>query len=196
MRVFVAADIPAPIRRELAGLRERMPAAPGLRWVRSEGIHLTFRFLGESGRDRVELLRGTLPGPVSLLPPIPVRFERLGTFPPAGLPRVFWAGLAGDLAALSALAACVESAVVACGWDPESRPFHPHVTLARASSPAAGACLRKALSADPAWTREWPGRAMDFVVSELTLFESHLGPGGARYTALGAFPMRAPGERS
>ena len=63
MRLFVAADLPADLRARLAGLQGRLGALPlPVRWVRPEGIHLTFKFLGEVGADRLRIGRGATVG--------------------------------------------------------------------------------------------------------------------------------------
>src|SRR5207249_9851649 len=79
-------------------------------------------------------------------PPLRLRLEGLGTFPSSGPPRVLWVGLVGDLDALARLAADVERDAVSCGWNPERRPFRPHLTLARIDSGRAGRQLRRVVS--------------------------------------------------
>ena len=66
-----------------------------------------------------------------------------------------------------------------CGFAAEARPFHPHITLARAKGQGRGADLRALkckIRSQPAFTR--------FTATEFLLYESHVAPGGAHYKGL------------
>jgi RNA 2',3'-cyclic 3'-phosphodiesterase len=67
---------------------------------------------------------------------------RMGAFPAAERPRVLWAGLAGDLAALGELQRAVTVATGALGFPAEERPFAPHLTLGRARQDVGDAQIR------------------------------------------------------
>lgn len=184
MRLFVAIEIPEPVRREIArrvaGLRDRLPRA---RWVDPEMIHLTLLFLGETPEDRVPALSAKLRDAFARHPLLDVRLYGGGTFPPRRPARVAWVGLEApeELAAVQADA--VAAAVEAVGFQPEDRPFRPHVTLARC---------------DPGWPRDaaekfanaFPGEVgPPFTVDRGVLMASKLSPRGARYTVVEAFPL-------
>jgi 2'-5' RNA ligase len=133
VRLFVALNFPASVRHGLwqaaAPLRDR--GFP-LRWVASDSIHLTVKFLGE-------VLPEQLPGVQAALGPAAVGTRSLvltvtgfGVFPPEGVPRVVWAGLdAGP--ALELLHHATERAFAPLGFPLEGRPFQPHVTLGRSA---------------------------------------------------------------
>jgi len=188
MRLFVAVEIPPEILDRLRLLIEDLrEEVPGVRWARPEGIHLTLKFLGEVTEQEVGPLRLELakavPGSTS---PFPVDVAGTGVFPEKGRPRVVWAGLRQDGEALPGeradslveLRAAVEGAVRAAGLTrvkEETRPFKPHLTLARLGEGRPPAALAEAIAS----RREMPvGR---FVVSSVWLFQSHLKPGGAVY---------------
>jgi 2'-5' RNA ligase len=135
----VAVAIPDAIREALrdvqVSLRNRVG---GARWVRPEGIHLTLRFLGEIDETMLDAVGKGLTETVGRCgPPFSLVVGGIGYFPPRGRPRVVWIGLsnpAGDPAALSRLCelqSAIEGTVRAAGLSPETRPFHPHLTLAR-----------------------------------------------------------------
>lgn len=186
MRLFVALEIPEPVRREvarrMAGVRDRLPRA---RWVDPDNIHLTLLFLGETPEDRVPVLSEKLREAFARHPPVTVRLSEGGTFPPKRPARVAWVGLEApeELAAVQADA--VAAAVEAVGFQPEDRPFRPHVTLARC---------------DPNWPRDaigkfttaFPGEiGPPFTVDRGVLMSSKLSPKGSRYSVVEAFPMAA-----
>lgn len=184
MRLFVALEIPEPVRRELArrvaALRERLPRA---RWVDPGMVHLTLLFLGETPADQVPALSAKLREAFARHPPMTLRLSGGGTFPPKRPARVAWVGLDApeELAAVQADA--VAAAVETVGFEPEDRPFKSHVTLARC---------------DPNWPRDaaekfaaaFPGEVgPPFQVDRGVLMESKLSPRGARYTVVEAFPL-------
>lgn len=186
MRLFVALEVPEPVRREvarrMAGLRDRLPRA---KWVDPENIHLTLLFLGETPEDKIPVLSAKLREAFARHAPLSVRLSSGGTFPPKRPARVAWIGLDApeELAAVQADA--VAAAIEAVGFEPEERPFRPHVTLARC---------------DPNWPRDavekfvsaFPGEiGPPFTVDRGVLMQSRLSPRGAKYSVVEGFPMEA-----
>jgi 2'-5' RNA ligase len=55
----------------------------------------------------------------------------MGTFPPKGEPKIIWIGVGRGHPHLFQLHKRVQEAALGAGLEPELRPFHPHVTLAR-----------------------------------------------------------------
>ena len=168
VRLFVAVALPADVLATVARLDR--PDVPGVRWTTADQWHVTLRFLGE-----VED-----PGPVAAAldsaPLAPTRAS-LG-------PRVATLGrgvLMVPVAGLDALAGTVVTATADVGKPPDDRPFRGHLTLARARR---GASVRGLAGA---------AVAASFVVEDVRLVRSRLGPGGARYEdvhvrSLGDFP--------
>src|SRR5207245_1117539 len=61
VRAFVALEVPEPQRTALAAhLDLCRRVAPGFRWVPSESLHLTLRFLGSVTQDLLDGLRRDL----------------------------------------------------------------------------------------------------------------------------------------
>jgi 2'-5' RNA ligase len=97
-----------------------------------------------------------------------LRLAGAGRFGSPRRPQVFWAGLDGDVAAVTALAGRLAGAARRLRLPVEDRPFRAHLTVGRwrPQQPADGALPeRLAGYRGP----EWP-------VSEVRLLESHLGP--------------------
>src|ERR1700720_4174756 len=111
MRLFVALEIPEPVRRgvrrRMAGLRERLPRA---RWVNPDVLHVTLLFLGEVPPDGVEPLADRLRGAFAPFPPMPLRLAGAGTFPVGRPARVAWIGLAAPPELVPLQAAVVRAA--------------------------------------------------------------------------------------
>lgn len=184
MRLFVAADLPADLRARLAALqRELSGLRSEVRWVGPEGIHLTFAFLGEVAADRMAAVQGALAAAAEEGPaPFRLRAAGVGVFPVRGPLRVVWVGIGGDRAAATRLERALARHLASCGFAPEEREFRPHLTLGRVRRDGGRedrALLGRHQSVDLG----------EFPVDEIVLFESRLGPQGARYEALARHPL-------
>lgn len=189
MRCFVALDLPKPVCNYLAGLAAELRGKGDVKWVPAHQLHLTLLFAGELEPDQVEGLRAAVRDVD--LPPLSFSLSGLGHFPPRGEPRVVWAGLGGDVAALTILQETLVARGEACGVPRDKRPFVPHVTLGRVKSPFGALALVDALKAVGGTLRDKP-----FAATALTLYASELRPGGPVHTPLEqrAVPGVTPGR--
>ncbi|HZV80846.1 MAG TPA: RNA 2',3'-cyclic phosphodiesterase [Geobacteraceae bacterium] len=124
-RLFVAIELPDTIKADIFAIREEIS---GARWVSPSQIHLTLRFIGEVDDQTVESVRASLATIQS--PPFQLAMSGIGHFPPRKEPRILWAGMQGD-GNLLLLQKKVECAVQHAGIPGETRPFAPHITIAR-----------------------------------------------------------------
>lgn len=180
MRLFVAIDVPEDTRRALRGLMEDLrKVCPGARWVRPEGIHVTLKFIGHIEDQELSSVQERL-SRVSPRPAIDVAFRTFGFFPKEKHPRVFFVGIyAGE--PLAALAAEIDSQLARLGIAKESRPFQPHLTLARFKTSEGLPELRKEIASLPA--QDFGGST----ATEFHLYQSVLQSGGAVYTKLSTY---------
>jgi 2'-5' RNA ligase len=146
-------------------------------------VHLTLKFLGTVPVAQVDGLISAMRLAAAGSGPFTLRLGELGSFGPAARPRVVWAGVRGDLPALTRLWRAVEAAIGPLGFPPERERFSPHLTLARVPDQTprevAGA-VAAVLAGTPASETE------PLLVREVALMRSHLGLGGARYERLAA----------
>jgi len=185
VRLFVALEIPARVRENLAALLASLRAiSREPRWVRPDNLHVTLKFLGEVAEAEVDKVRTALAG-IHSGQPVSLEFRGLGFFPNAKHPRVFWAGIAAS-PNLKQLAGDIEAAMEKCGIPRESREFSPHLTLARFERPGLPENLRKAIAENA--ERDF-GKLRS---NEFHLVQSKLKASGAEYTTLARFPF-APG---
>ena len=125
-RLFVAIDPPESTRKFLAGLD---PYIRGVRWTDVEQMHLTLAFFGDVP-DAVDLaLREKLSAIQFGAFFLPI--TAVGTFPPKGPPKIIWIGVGRGHPHLFQVHKRVQEAALAAGIEPELRPWHPHITIAR-----------------------------------------------------------------
>lgn len=184
MRLFLALEVSEPARRELRrrvdAIRDRLPRA---RWVDMDNVHLTLLFLGETAEADIPALAEKLREAFARCPPLDLRLSGGGTFPPGRPARVAWVGLEAPDELETLQADITRAAVESLGFEPEDRPYHPHVTLARCPDP----WRREAI--DKFKTALTGNIGPPFVADRGILFESKLSPKGARYRAVETFPM-------
>ncbi len=182
MRLFLALELSEESRADLTRVLETFSRSlTGWRFVEPGAIHLTLRFLGELQPERERAHRDAWRTTVGGFAPIRFRLGGAGVFPDPARPRVLWIGVQEDPPGgkLEELARALEGAARAGGFPPEDRPFHPHLTLARG---------RKDVRASP--PRETLAELGSVVeCAEVALLRSELGPAGARYSRLDAFPL-------
>lgn len=184
MRLFVALEIPEPLRQEIARLKDRIEGGlPRARWVLPERMHLTLVFLGKTDEALLPALRDGLASVFSGQSPIQAQVRGAGTFPPDRPARVAWLGLEGGPELLALQAGVAAVAVEVAGLEPERRPFHPHLTLARPARPWPRVAVERFLAAADRSYGE------PFEISRGVLMESHLGAGGPRYEPVATFPL-------
>ncbi len=184
MRLFVALEIPAVVRGNLAAVIKSLHAVwPQTRWVRPQNLHVTLKFIGEVPETKLAAIRNALAG-VRSEQPVALDFRGLGFFPNEKHPRVFWAGIDASTN-LKTLAANIDGATEKVGIPREQRPFSPHLTLARFEPPRLPEKLRAAIQENAA--REFGSLR----TSQFHLIESKLKPSGAEYTTVESFPFAA-----
>jgi RNA 2',3'-cyclic 3'-phosphodiesterase len=129
MRLFTGIAVAPHVRDNLARvLKELRPLAP-LNWSPVENLHVTSKFIGEWPEARLTELGKTL-GNLNLPAGFEVAISRFGYFPNPHNPRTLFAGVhAGP--GLAELAARIDEALILLGLARESRPYSPHLTLAR-----------------------------------------------------------------
>ena len=189
IRSFVAVDLGAPMKAQLATIQRELKAGtpPGsVRWVRPEAVHLTLKFLGNVPGARIEEIVTALRQASGSVTAFSFRVVDAGCFPNVSRPRVVWAGVEDGAGALRALQKAVEKALTPLGFEPESRPFKPHLTLGRTQRRASAADVRAI--GERVRTLD-VGVLGEVEVREIVLMRSDLSPEGARYTPLAHIPF-------
>ena len=194
MRLFVAVDLDADARAAVAAeqrrLRENASDGSPLRWVKPEHLHITLVFLGEIAEPRSNAVIAAYAEPAPM-PPFDLVFRGLGAFPPRGSPRALWIGVGEGASELTGLQAMMEARAQALGVPLESRPFSPHLTIARWKN-SRPSDRRRLTSTDDSHHRADVERVARVRVTRATLYQSQLGSNGPTYTPRAHVTLTAP----
>ena len=184
-RVFVAIELPAPVRQKLIEhidrLRSTMPEVRAS-WSREENLHLTLKFLGDVPLTNVEGLALAAQRAATKVEPFEMTVGGCGAFPPKGHPRVLWIGIEDPSGQLAFLHAALEDDCAKAGFPHEERSFHPHLTIARIRKPHDSRLLAAAHK-DMGYERE------TVRASELIVIRSELRSEGSNHTIISRHPF-------
>ncbi|MBA7527691.1 RNA 2',3'-cyclic phosphodiesterase [subsurface metagenome] len=185
MRTFIAINLDPEIKKALSLLIEELDKGhKNIKWVRHEAMHLTFKFLGEIGREKVPEIENVLKMISKNYESFPMKFKGTGSFP-SGMknPRVLWVGIEEE-ETLTALQAQLEGELEKLGFPRERRKFHAHLTLGRVKSLVN---IKETLSLLEKY------RDRDFGemnVKKISFIQSTLKPTGAEYSILSEFELK------
>jgi len=186
-RLFVGAFPPPEIVALDNAIRDwkQLMSDRSVKWVSADKIHLTLCFLGNVEPDRVDDLTQDLKAAVLPNDRFDLSVSGLGFFPNEKRPRVFWAGVAGDVSKLSSVQSAVSSACQPFMESADEKLFSAHLTLARLKDPGREtiATLQRLVVANSKLTfGSWP-------VKEIRLIRSELGGKGSNYSTLASFSL-------
>jgi RNA 2',3'-cyclic 3'-phosphodiesterase len=195
MRIFVALDLDSAIRERIQKFVEEVRATPpDARWISSEALHVTLKFIGEQPDAVIAQIEAALRSIQA--GPFQVSFSGTGFFPTPRAARVFWIGIRAE-DALTRLAKTIDESLGIIGIPKDDRAFSPHLTLARARGRSAApgrregdksnrqfAKLQEFLTTHP---------VADFgtmTAREFFLYRSQLSSKGSQYTKIARFELQ------
>ena len=170
----MALDLPDEARSALVEWRQgALARRDDLRFPAPDALHVTLAFLGHRPEAEIPRIASTAFGSLGALSPARLRATGVRPVPPRR-PRLLAVDLEDEGGGAAAIQASVSGALAQAGlFEPERRPFWPHVTIARARGRRpAGPLVRTPPPAEP------------FVAGVVTLYRSTLRREGARYDAL------------
>lgn len=183
-RTFIAIEVPVALRGPLARLQDQIRDTGAHVSCPDPGNpHLTLVFLGATFVAQVPHLVRAMEEAVGGLRPFRLEIAGVGTFGRPGVPRVVWAGVSLPVG-LMALHERLAAVVRALGFPVDTRPFHPHLTLARVKSTRHAAALTS-------WVASLLySRYGEFEVDRIHLYRSHLDQPRPTYTLLHTAPLK------
>jgi 2'-5' RNA ligase len=183
-RAFYAIELPAELREPIARWQSMLRALDlTATYPPPENLHITLVFLGDIFAGQAHALAATLDAEAAACPPLHIRVHGLGFFGPPRAPRVVWAGVEAP-PSLELLYVRLAKAARAMGIPIESRPYRPHVTLARIRSSRNADALTSFLASHKS------AFVGEFIAPRACLFRSRLDAPRPLHTVLHAAPLK------
>jgi RNA 2',3'-cyclic 3'-phosphodiesterase len=181
VRVFIAVPLPVSLKAKLLSLQQEFRLLPlDAAWVREAGFHITLKFLGEVNARLIEPIVACMTAAARQFPPFMLSLTGVGVFPQASSPRVLWVGVQDVNGALRQIQQTLDAQLTQVGFASDTRPFTPHLTLARLKRVPRQAEFLAALKA------HCEAVLGQLEVDHMELIESQLHPSGARYAIMNA----------
>ena len=200
IRAFLAVELSQELQAELATVQQdlkrsiepEMKRDTRISWAKPASIHLTIKFLGDMDEKVIDPLLLAVEQTIGRQMPVNVPLERLGAFPRPQSPRVLWVGPSenwergAEATRIAEIHGAIEQACEDVGFLRETKPFSPHLTLARMKmgeryvgvALAQGGVLDRPISSG------------SLAVESVVLMQSELRPTGAVYTKLWEVRLR------
>jgi 2'-5' RNA ligase len=178
MRLFLGLPIPPELAQALNRLARSIELSKG-RPTAPENLHLTLVFLGQVSEPTLPPIEQELSK--LAFAPFQLKLTTVDSFPRAG---VLFAEVEPARALLQ-LQAKVSSSMARCGFTPEDRPYHPHITLARVHGPPSLSPSQRALP---------PSLQRSFRADTVNLYRSHSTPTGSQYEILAQKKATKPNQ--
>ncbi|SFE17333.1 2'-5' RNA ligase [Paenibacillus catalpae] len=173
IRIFTAITIPENITGQIVShLPDWRTQLPFQRWVDPRDLHVTLHFIGDMPISSIPVIQAAMQETASRIRAFPLELSKLGSFGRVERPSVLWLGLKelpDELLKLHQLLG--EFLHSAINYTPETRPYRPHVTLARkynADEPCKTDQLQKLSSS-------FLQHQTAFDASGITLYQTRLG---------------------
>lgn len=129
IRAFISIDVDTSESiKEFCNALKRCDAA--LKVVDPENIHITLKFLGNIEEKLVPKIKDIMKESVEGINPYIATLRGVGAFPSTSKIRVIWIGLSNSEMLVN-IADRLEEKLERLGFERETRPFSPHITVAR-----------------------------------------------------------------
>lgn len=190
MRLFIASSLAPALYAEIDKFLGECRGTYGsrlVRWVNPTGIHLTYKFLGDTLDAQVPAITDTLDEIGHVIKPFPITIKGLGCFPNCSRPRVFWLGVHEESNSLLKMQDRIERGLVQLGFPGERRAFHPHLTLGRVRR---GLPKSEIKHLGESWLSITQPNLGVQNIEGIELIKSDLLPAGAKYTTVHRSELR------
>jgi RNA 2',3'-cyclic 3'-phosphodiesterase len=133
VRTFIAVDFPPYMLKkieEITAFFRTLTPEKDLKWVETNNLHLTIKFLGEIEEHKLAQVKHTLSQALKDQISFDIEINGLGIYPNRNNPRVIWLGIMGANP-LTEIHKVLNRELTALEFTPEQRAFSPHLTIAR-----------------------------------------------------------------
>ncbi|MCH7323283.1 RNA 2',3'-cyclic phosphodiesterase [Solibacillus sp. MA9] len=180
---FWAVCVPAGVKQTIHDeLTQIKPIFQFKRWVDINDYHITLAFLGSVNPQKLPSVIRLVGDAIKNQKAFMLEIEGLNVFGLQKSPRVFW-GAVNEVYQLFQLQEIVHKTCLAAGFSLETRPYHPHITLARKWEGNEDFKMVDLVIHNP--FRE---KILSFQVSEIVLYKSNL-ENTPKYETIAAFSL-------
>lgn len=132
-RVFIAIPLPLERKEWLKKQMDNHDSAVKAFKKKSDyrDYHITIQFLGDVEPDKVIHIHEAMNQAAASMQAFSLQLKDWGTFGQPASPRVLWCGIEGDLNSLQQLYGSLTDKTKRIGFEPEHRPYRPHLTISR-----------------------------------------------------------------
>ncbi len=183
LRTFIAIDFPAEIIQKIEKIItyfESQTPSDALKWVSTNNVHLTIKFLGDIPEEKLDQVKSVLSDSLNDISEFNLEIKGLGMYPNKRNPRVIWLGVNADNA-LADLHHTLDRALAAADVEREKREYTPHLTIARVRRRTNHATIKDIGETLSQFKVDSLGKIK---VSEVVLYQSELTSKGPIYTPL------------
>lgn len=131
VRAFLSIDIEdQSLLSQVQNIQQKLDlSAAKMKIVKSENIHFTLLFFGDTPLTRVDQIRASLER--IKITPFEIEIAGVGAFPNRRRPRIIWIGVAQNASKILSLKDEIDSSLLELDYQPEKRKYTPHATIAR-----------------------------------------------------------------
>ncbi len=186
MRLFIAVELADEVRAALVDVQNSLRQwSRAVKWVEGPQLHMTVKFLGDAVDAQVAEISEALAAATHGVDSFDMRLDGAGCFPPHGPVRIVWVAMHEQSGRLARCVETVEETMAKLGFERESRPFSPHLTIGRVRDDSSGDRLRAAVETAPVRPAAQP-------VAFLSLMSSVLSPRGPSYSVVSRAKLERP----
>lgn len=180
---FYALELPGEVKEKLEKtITELQQALPYKTWVHPQDLHITLAFLGYAAAQQIDASNKLIDAELTRQSEFELAIDHLGIFGRKDSPRIFWAGLE-ESNSMKEVRDDVFSACLSAGFKLETRPFSPHITLARKWTGESPFTYKLIEEINP-----FKDEKINFHAERVVLYKTHLGK-SPKYEPITIFPL-------
>ncbi|PIQ88836.1 MAG: RNA 2',3'-cyclic phosphodiesterase [Candidatus Omnitrophica bacterium CG11_big_fil_rev_8_21_14_0_20_42_13] len=182
MRTFIAIELSKELQNKLNFLEDKLKHnSADVKWVKPENIHLTLKFLGNTGEEKLEPIKKILDNLAVRFKKFSLEISGLGAFPGLKSPRVIWIGsnvINDNQNIILNMVKILDEELEKLGFPKEKKRFHAHATIGRVRSSKNMQILKESLEKNIKF------KAGILEANKISLIQSTLTPSGSIYTPI------------
>ncbi|WP_457621838.1 RNA 2',3'-cyclic phosphodiesterase [Persephonella sp.] len=173
-RIFVGSFITIDNRELYTRIKKDFGGITAGRWVPEKNLHITYRFIGDVDLNELKNIYSALNKEINHTRSVNIQLKGVSAFPDIYNPRIFFIKVQDEDGYLEDINRSIQEKLSVLGYEKETRPFIPHITIKRLKGVKKGDFIKK--------VKEYEDVMFSTQKSlEVNIIESTLTPKGAIY---------------